>query len=74
MDRLHELAPEEIAGTVLLVLVILFVGLRPAGVTRVFDSPWSTPAPGGGPAGAFLAGHGALLPAMAPTASPDPTP
>lgn len=50
MGRLSRLSPEEIAGGVLLALVLLLVALRPGPVTQLLESPFSTPAPGGGPA------------------------
>ncbi len=50
MGRLSRLAPEEIAGAVLLALVLLLVAVRPGPVARLFESPFSTPDPGGGPA------------------------
>ncbi len=48
--RLSHLAPEEIAGLVLLVVVLAFAAARSAAITDLFDSPYATPAPGGGPA------------------------
>ncbi len=54
MDRFSDLAPEEIAGAILLVLAIAFVAIRPAAVTRLFESPYATPAPGGGPGRLFF--------------------
>jgi hypothetical protein len=50
MSRLAHLSPEEIAGAFLLVLVLALALIRPAPITRLFDSPYATPAPGGGPA------------------------
>lgn len=50
MGRLSHFAPEEIAGLALLVLVLAFAAMRPGAITRVFESPYATPAPGGGPA------------------------
>lgn len=51
VTRLAYLAPEEIVGTFLLVLVLALVALWPASLTRHFESsPFATPAPGGGPA------------------------
>jgi len=50
MRRLAHLAPEELAGIVLLALVLLLVALRPATVTEMFGSPYATPHPDGGPA------------------------
>jgi hypothetical protein len=50
VDRLSHFAPEEIVGTGLLLIVLLFVAIRPAAVTQQFSSPFATPAPGGGPA------------------------
>lgn len=61
MQRLSRLAPEEIAGTVLLVVVLAFVALRPGAITDLFESPYATPVPGGGPARERVAG---------PTATP----
>jgi hypothetical protein len=54
MGRFSDLAPEEIAGAILLVLAIALVAVRPSAVTRLFESPYATPAPGGGPALQFL--------------------
>jgi len=48
--RFSHLAPEEIVGTALLVLVLAFAAFRPAAITDPFASPFATPAPGGGPA------------------------
>lgn len=50
MARLARYAPEEIAGAILLVLALTLVALRPGAVTHLFDTPFATPAPGGGPA------------------------
>jgi hypothetical protein len=62
VSRFSHLAPEEIVGAILLVLVLAFAAARPAAITEVFTSPYATPAPGGGPARE-------LVPA-APTPSP----
>lgn len=48
--RLSRFAPEEIAGIALLLIVLAFAALRPAAITDVFESPYATPAPEGGPA------------------------
>lgn len=48
--RLSRLAPEEIAGAVMLCLVLLLVALRPSAVGDLFASPYATPDPSGGPA------------------------
>ncbi len=50
MDRLSRLAPEEIVGAVLLALALSLLVLRPGPVGQLFESPFATPAPGGGPA------------------------
>lgn len=50
MVRLSHLAPEEILGTILLVLALTVVALRPGPVTQLFETPFASPAPGGGPA------------------------
>jgi len=50
VTRFQHLAPEEIAAAVLLVLVLAFAALRPGAISQLFESPYSTPAPGGGPA------------------------
>ena len=50
VTRFQHLAPEEIAGAVLLVVVLAFALLRPGPISQLFESPYSTPAPGGGPA------------------------
>ncbi len=54
MSRLSRLAPEEIAAAVLLVLVLGIAALQPAAIGRLFESPFATPAPDGGPALEFL--------------------
>lgn len=59
MARLSRLAPEEIIGTVLLVLVLTFLAFRPATVTHLFETPFATPAPGGGPAREIVPDTGA---------------
>jgi hypothetical protein len=61
VTRLQHLAPEEIAAGVLLVVVLAFALLRPGPISQLFESPYSTPAPGGGPARQIVPG---------PTASP----
>jgi hypothetical protein len=64
VDRLSRFAPEEIVGTGLLLIVLLFVAIRPAAVTQRFESsPFATPAPGGGPARQ-------IVPQSRPIASP----
>jgi hypothetical protein len=50
VKRLSRLAPEEIVGAVMLVAVIGLLLTRPAAVTELFESPFATPVPGGGPA------------------------
>lgn len=50
MSRFAHLSPEEIAGVILLVVVLAFVALRPSAITDAFGGPYATPAPGGGPA------------------------
>ncbi len=50
MSRFSHLAPEEIAAGVLLVLVLAFAVFRPGAIPALFESPFATPAPGGGPA------------------------
>ncbi|MBI2773327.1 MAG: hypothetical protein HYX56_02395 [Chloroflexi bacterium] len=55
MERLSHLAPEEIAGALLLAAVLVFVALRPSAVTdRFMGEPYATPVPGGGPGLQFL--------------------
>ncbi len=63
MDRLSHFAPEEIVGSTLLLVILVFVAIRPAVVTQRFESPFATPAPGGGPARLFV-----------PESRPIPTP
>lgn len=50
MGRLSHFAPEEIVGSALLLIVLVFVALRPAAITQRFETPFATPAAGGGPA------------------------
>lgn len=50
MRGLSRLAPEEIAGAVLLILALAVVALRPGSVTQLFESPYASPAPSRGPA------------------------
>jgi hypothetical protein len=52
-DRLARLAPEEIAGGVLLVVGLLAVALQPAAIRRIIEQPYATPAAESG-AAAFL--------------------
>ena len=53
--RLSHLAPEEIAGALLLAVVLIFVALRPGAVTdRFLGEPYATPHPDGGGALIFL--------------------
>lgn len=54
VGRLSRLAPEEIAAVVLLAVVLGVAALQPAAIGRLFESPYATPAPGGGPALEFL--------------------
>jgi hypothetical protein len=65
VDRLSHFAPEEIVGAGLLLIVLLFVAIRPAAVTQQFESPFATPAPGGGPAQR-------LVPQGRPASTPPP--
>jgi len=48
--RLSRFAPEEIVGTALLVVVLGLALIRPAPIGELFEAPFATPAPGGGPA------------------------
>lgn len=50
MSRLSHLAPEEIAAAILLALALGIAVLRPAALGQLLESPYATPAPGGGPA------------------------
>jgi hypothetical protein len=50
VTRFEHLAPEEIAGAFLLVVALVFAVLHPGPISQLFESPYSTPAPGGGPA------------------------
>jgi len=50
VTRFQHLAPEEIAGALLLVIAILVGVMVPGPISQLFESPYSTPAPGGGPA------------------------
>ena len=50
VTRVQHLAPEEIAGAILLVVVLALALVRSGPITELFESPYSTPAPGGGPA------------------------
>jgi len=52
--RLSHLAPEEIAGAIILAILLAFLSLRPGAITRSFESPYATPAPGGGAGVQFL--------------------
>ncbi len=49
VGRWQHLAPEEIAGMVLLAAVLVLALLRSGPISQLFESPYSTPAPGGGP-------------------------
>jgi hypothetical protein len=59
MARLSRLAPEEILGTVLLALALSLLAIRPGAVTHLFEAPFATPAPGGGPARQIVPDTGA---------------
>jgi len=48
--RLAHLAPEEIAGAALLAFVLALALIRPGPISDLFEPPYATPAPGGGPA------------------------
>lgn len=50
MRRFTHLAPEEIAGIALLVIVLALAAVRPAAITDMLQSPYATPVPEGGPA------------------------
>ena len=50
MRRLAHLAPEEILGAALLAVVIALAAVRAPALGHLFESPYATPAPGGGPA------------------------
>jgi len=55
VGRLRQLAPEEIAGALLLAAVLVFVLLRPGAITdRFLVDPYATPVPGGGAGQLFL--------------------
>lgn len=45
-ERFSRLAPEEIGGGLLLVVVLVAVALQPSAIGRIFESPYATPAPG----------------------------
>lgn len=63
VGRPSHLAPEEIVGAALLLLLLAFVAVRPLPLKQLFDPPYATPAPGGGPARQ-------LVPDARPAASP----
>lgn len=65
VKRLSRLAPEEIVGGLLFVLVLAFVAAQPRAVTRLFETPYATPAPGGGPAYSLLPSAGSPSPSPA---------
>ena len=48
VKRLSRFAPEEIAAAVMLVVVLALVLARPTAIGQLFESPYATPAPGGG--------------------------
>ena len=50
VTRFQQLAPEEIAAAILLVVAVAFAIMLPGPISQLFESPYSTPAPGGGPA------------------------
>ena len=50
VTRIQHLAPEEIAGAIFLAVAILVAVMSPGPIAHLFESPYSTPAPGGGPA------------------------
>ena len=50
VKRFQHLAPEEIAGAIFLVLAIAIALVRSGPIAQLFEDPYSTPAPGGGPA------------------------
>ena len=50
VTRFQHFAPEEIAAAILLVVVVAFALVLPGPISQLFESPYSTPAPGGGPA------------------------
>jgi hypothetical protein len=56
VTRFQHLAPEEIAGALLLVIAIAVAVMIPGPISELFESPYSTPAPGGGPARQIVPG------------------
>lgn len=54
VKRLSRLAPEDIAGGVLLVVVLTFTVVRPAAIRELFESPLAAATPDGGPAAQLL--------------------
>lgn len=56
MRRLQRLAAEEIVALVLLVAVIGLAFVRSDAIAEVFETPYATPAPEGGPARQLIPG------------------
>lgn len=56
MQRLQRFAAEEIVAVVLLAVVIGLAFVRSDAIAEVFESPYATPAPEGGPARQLVPG------------------
>lgn len=50
MRRLERFSADELAAAILLVVVIGLALVRADVITEIFEPPYATPAPGGGPA------------------------
>ena len=57
MRRLERFSAEEIVGIALLVVVIGLAAMRADAIAEVFESPYATPAPEGGPARLLVPGN-----------------
>ena len=57
MRRLERFSAEEVVGIVLLVIVIGLAAMRADAIAEVFEPPYATPAPEGGPARQLVPGN-----------------
>lgn len=70
--RLANISPEELVLIPIAIVVLLAILAQPTAITRLFESPYATPAPGEAPAERLLR-EGAPSPTPSPTVQPAPT-
>lgn len=73
--RLARMSPEELILIPIAIVIVIALLAQPTAITRLFESPYATPAPGEAPAERFLREREANpLPTASPASGPIPGP